>query len=171
MAAKLVLEVVEGPQVGAQLPFAGPIEAGRSSGASLNLDDTQVSRRHARFEPWGDGAVVSDLGSTNGTYVNEQPIYTARQLQPGDQVRLGLTVLELRGAEQPSGVRPQPPFAPVGGEVLEPVPAAELAPEPGDAYLALAALVDARVKRQTNVAALGLIAASGLAVLIFFGVR
>jgi hypothetical protein len=70
-----------------------------------------------------------------------------------------------------------PPFAPVGGEVLEPVPDRELSPhpagesEPGDAYLALASLVDARVKRRTNVAALAALSVSGLAVLIFFGVR
>jgi pSer/pThr/pTyr-binding forkhead associated (FHA) protein len=171
MADGLVLEVVEGSQAGSRLPFAGPIEAGRSSGLPLNLDDAQVSRRHARFEPRGDGAVVSDLGSTNGTYVNEQPIHAPRLLRPGDHVRLGMTLLELRGADQPSGVRPRPPFAPVGTEVLQPVPATELAPDPREPYLALAALVDARVKRQTNVAALAMISAAGLAVLIYFGVR
>jgi pSer/pThr/pTyr-binding forkhead associated (FHA) protein len=171
VADGLVLEVVEGPQAGRRLPFAGPIEAGRDSGLPLILDDTQVSRRHARFEPHGDGAVVSDLGSTNGTYVNEQPIHTPQLLRPGDHVRLGMSVLELRGAEQPSGVRPRPPFAPVGAEVLQAAPTTELAPEPGEPYRALAALVDARVKRQTNVAALAMISAAGLAVLLFFGVR
>jgi len=185
----LVLEVIEGPLAGRQLPLTVPFEAGRSSDAGLTLDDTQVSRHHARFEPSGDGAVVSDLGSTNGTYVNEQPIYTARALRPGDRVRVGLSVLELRTAgdvrAQPSAVRPTPPFAPVGDGVLQPVPSAALPPtseagsvaftedepQPGDAYLALARLVDARVKRQTSVAVIAMISAAGLAVLIFFGVR
>src|SRR2546421_4815306 len=126
----LVLEVIEGPAAGRQLPLTGPFEAGRSSEASLTLDDGQVSRHHARFEPTTDGAVVSDLGSMNGTYVNEQPIYTARLLRPGDRVRIGLSVLELRTAGQihsePSAVRPVPPFAPAGGGVLQPVPASAL---------------------------------------------
>jgi pSer/pThr/pTyr-binding forkhead associated (FHA) protein len=186
----LVLEVIEGPLAGRQLPLTGPFEAGRSSQAGLTLDDGQVSRHHARFEPSADGAVVSDLGSMNGTYVNEQPIYTARVLRPGDRVRLGLSVLELRTAgeikAQPSAVRPVPPFAPVGDGVLQPVPSAALPPtsqdaapvafttdepQPGDAYLALARLVDAKVKRQTSVAVIAMISAAGLAVLIFFGVR
>jgi hypothetical protein len=44
-------------------------------------------------------------------------------------------------------------------------------PQPGDAYLALARLVDVKVKRQTSVAVIAMISAAGLAVLIFFGVR
>src|SRR3954454_14765830 len=106
----LVLEVIEGPLAGRQLPLTSPFEAGRSSQAGLTLDDTQVSRHHARFEPSADGAVVSDLGSTNGTYVNEQPIYTARVWPRGDRVSRALSVLWRSTAgrfkAQPSSPRP-----------------------------------------------------------------
>jgi pSer/pThr/pTyr-binding forkhead associated (FHA) protein len=187
--ADLLLEVIEGPLAGTQIPLIGPVEAGRSSDAGLTLDDSQVSRHHARIEPSGSAAVVSDLGSTNGTYVNDQPIYTPRELRPGDRIRIGLSVVELRSPQQverqPSAVIPVPPFAPVGADVLQPAPDAALPAtaqdayagepageaQPGDAYAALASLVDARVKRQTSVAVIAMIAAGGLAVLIFFGVR
>jgi pSer/pThr/pTyr-binding forkhead associated (FHA) protein len=187
--ADLLLEVIEGPQAGTRIPLRSTVEAGRSSDATLTLEDTQASRHHARFELSGGGAVVSDLGSMNGTYVNEQPIYTPRELRPGDRIRIGLSVVELRSPEQverqPSAVIPVPPFAPVGADVLQPAPQSELPAtaqdpyggvpagesRPGDAYAALASLVDARVKRQTNVAVIAFIALAGLAVLIFFGLR
>jgi pSer/pThr/pTyr-binding forkhead associated (FHA) protein len=188
--AGLLLEVIEGPEAGTQIPLTGPVEAGRSSDASLTLDDSQVSRHHARIEPSGGAAVVADLGSMNGTYVNDQPIYRPRELRPGDRIRIGLSVLELRSPQQverqPSAVIPVPPFAPVGADVLQPAPSSALPPlaqegeaagvpageaQPGDAYAALASLVDARVKRQTSVAVIAMLAAGGLAVLIFFGVR
>ena len=184
----LLLEVVEGPQAGQQLPLTDTVEAGRSTSVTLTLEDGQVSRHHARFETRDGAVVVTDLGSMNGTYVNEQPIYTPRELRPGDRIRIGLSVIELRTADQvqaqPSAVRPVPPFAPVGAELLEPVaeppapPTPQDAtvglagePQPGDAYAALAALADTRVKRQTNIAVFAILTAAGLAVGIFFGVR
>ena len=88
----LLLEVVEGPQAGRQLPLTGPLEAGRSSDAGLTLEDDQVSRHHARFEPSADGAVVSDLGSMNGTQVNGAPM-REHTLADGDQISIGKTVL------------------------------------------------------------------------------
>jgi len=182
--SELLLEVVEGPQAGTQVPVTGQVEAGRSPEAVLTLDDDQASRHPARFDPSGAGVMVSDLGSTNGTYVNEQPIHAPRELRAGDRVRLGLTVLELRSPDQvkarPSAVSPVPPFAAPGQQVLAPAsddqlparaaPAPPNAP-PGEAYAALAALVDTRVKRQTAIAVFALLSAAGLAVLILFGVR
>jgi diguanylate cyclase (GGDEF)-like protein len=54
----------------------------------LNLLDDSVSRRHAALEYNEGGHAVTDLGSTNGTYVNECRI-TERKLQPGDRIRFG----------------------------------------------------------------------------------
>lgn len=176
-----MIEIIEGPSAGTQLPLSGAIEAGRSQDAGLVLDDNEASRHHARIEPSGDGALVTDLGSTNGTFVNEQPIHARRVLRAGDRVRMGLSVLELRTAgqvrAQPSAARPIPPFAPPQAGVLRPAPArpavaAANADDPSsDAYGALERLVDVSVKRQTNLAVFAFLAASGLAVLIFFGVR
>jgi len=130
--AELLLEIVEGPGAGTQLPLSEGVELGRDPGLATTLDDAQVSRRHARIVPAGDGAVVSDLGSTNGTYVNDQPIQGERRIAPGDRVRVGLTVLALRTRQeanmQGSALSKVPPLTRVGANVLAPAASRELAP-------------------------------------------
>jgi pSer/pThr/pTyr-binding forkhead associated (FHA) protein len=131
--ADLILEIVEGATAGRQIPLESVIDIGREPTLPIHLDDdTQVSRRHARLTAQGGGAVVEDLGSTNGTYVNDQPIHAPRSLGPGDRVRVGLTVIELRTAQQvqarPSAVQARPQVTAVGGDVLVPVPEQQLAP-------------------------------------------
>jgi predicted component of type VI protein secretion system len=131
--ADLILEIVEGAQAGRQVQLESIVDIGRDASLPLHLDDdTQVSRRHARVSAQGGQAVVEDLGSTNGTYVNEQPIHSPRTIGPGDTIRIGLTVMELRSAQQvqarPSAVQPRPQFTEIGNQVLAPVPEQELAP-------------------------------------------
>jgi pSer/pThr/pTyr-binding forkhead associated (FHA) protein len=132
--AELILEIVEGDGAGRQTPLDGALEIGREASTGLPLDDEQTSRRHARVSPQGDHAVVEDLGSTNGTYLNGQPIEGQRTLHPGDRLRIGLTVFELRTAadvqRQPSAVIPVPQVTKLSTDVLEPVPERELMPEP-----------------------------------------
>jgi pSer/pThr/pTyr-binding forkhead associated (FHA) protein len=129
----LILEIVEGTEAGRQLPLDSVIDVGREPTLPLHLDnDTQVSRRHARIAVQGGAVVVEDLGSTNGTYVNDQPISAPRAINPGDRVRIGLTVLELRTRQQvaarPSAVNAVPQLTSLGQGVLQPVPEAQLAP-------------------------------------------
>jgi predicted component of type VI protein secretion system len=129
----LILEIVEGSQAGRQLPLDQVVDIGREPSLPLHLDeDTQVSRRHARIAQQGGQVVVEDLGSTNGTYVNDQPISSPRALNPGDKVRIGLTVLELRTRQQvaarPSAVQVRPALTAVGNDVLIQIPEAQLAP-------------------------------------------
>jgi predicted component of type VI protein secretion system len=129
----LILEIVEGSQAGRQLPLDSVVDIGRDPSLPLHLDeDTQVSRRHARIAQQGGQVVVEDLGSTNGTYVNDQPISSPRSLNPGDKVRIGLTVLELRTRQQvaarPSAVQVRPALTALGNDVLIQVPEAQLAP-------------------------------------------
>jgi hypothetical protein len=68
---------------------------GRLSGSEIEIQDTGASRRHAEIRRKGDDFVIVDLGSTNGTLVNDSPIaeYT---LQDGDRITIGRTVLEFR---------------------------------------------------------------------------
>jgi pSer/pThr/pTyr-binding forkhead associated (FHA) protein len=210
--ADLILEIVEGDDAGRQTPLEGSIEIGREGSTGLAIDDEQASRRHARVTAQGDHATVEDLGSTNGTYLNGQPIEGERTLRPGDRLRVGLTIFELRTAadvqRQPSAVIPVPQVTQLSGDVLEPVSERELMPEPvavaepdaapaqgsappkfavdettpgfvppevaGDEearadYAAVARLLDSSVKRQTNIATFALLALSGLAVIIVFG--
>ena len=127
MAADLILEVVEGAHAGHQQPLDGPIDVGRDPRLPVVLDaDPQVSPRHARLTPQAGGAVVEDLGSAAGTFVNDQPIRAPRPVRAGDRVRIGLSVVELRSAravtERPSAVRPRPWLTEAGHGVIGAVP-------------------------------------------------
>src|SRR3954470_20860372 len=131
----LILEIVEGSEAGRQLPLDSVVDIGGEPSLALHLDaDTQVSRRHARISVQGGQVVAEDLGSTNGTYVNEQPISSPRPLRPGDKVRVGLTVLELRTRQQvaarPSAVQARPSLTALDNDILVQVPHDQLARVP-----------------------------------------
>ena len=72
------------------------IRFGRSKGCTVPLDDTYVSEQHARVYRSDDGWVIADMGSTNGTYLNKSKLLAPTPLQPGDQVGIGKTVVEVR---------------------------------------------------------------------------
>jgi hypothetical protein len=91
------LRVLEPPAlVGRSFEVKGQATVGRAAGCEITLDDTFVSQLHARVSLTDIGVVIEDLGSTNGTYVNRQRVASATVVQPGDQIQLGGTVLELR---------------------------------------------------------------------------
>jgi pSer/pThr/pTyr-binding forkhead associated (FHA) protein len=69
---------------------------GRAPECELRLDDTYLSQQHARIFGKNSTWYVEDLGSTNGTFVNEQKLMAPAMIQPGDKVRLGTTVLEVK---------------------------------------------------------------------------
>ncbi|MFQ5492518.1 MAG: FHA domain-containing protein, partial [Phycisphaerae bacterium] len=68
--------------------LTGPVTLGRDPSCEIPLDDLGTSRRHARFRPEGDGFMVEDLGSKNGTLLNDVRCRTSR-LGDGDVVLLG----------------------------------------------------------------------------------
>jgi pSer/pThr/pTyr-binding forkhead associated (FHA) protein len=73
---------------------ASPLTVGRGGNNDVSLpEDDYASTRHARFEPRRDGVWVSDVGSTNGTFVNGIRLTRERRLAPGDVVRVGETDL------------------------------------------------------------------------------
>lgn len=91
MAATLI--VVQGPQQGRRfLLEAAVVPVGRDASNVIRLHDTEVSRRHAEFRRTEEGYLVVDLGSSNGTWVNNQRVQR-HLLQTGDHIRLGQTVL------------------------------------------------------------------------------
>ncbi|MCS7057125.1 MAG: FHA domain-containing protein [Thermoflexales bacterium] len=66
---------------------------GREPGAAdLILPERQVSRRHAKIERTPEGFLLSDLNSKNGTFVNGEPVKTARLLRDGDEIQIALCV-------------------------------------------------------------------------------
>src|SRR5690349_3635327 len=69
-------------------------------------DDPELSRRHARIQATPDGGIeIEDLGSTNGTYVNDQRVETRRRLEAGDVIEVGQTKLAVL---DPQGRNAQP---------------------------------------------------------------
>jgi predicted component of type VI protein secretion system len=110
--AELNLEIVEGPSAGRQIALSAPLVVGRGEESEIVLDDPRVSRRHVRISPHGGTAVVEDLQSSNGTFVNGNELYAPATVGPGDDILVGVTVLEVRTvaqiAAQPSAVRPVP---------------------------------------------------------------
>jgi two-component system NtrC family sensor kinase len=75
---------------------------GREAGNRIQLHDTEVSRHHAEIRRAGEQFVLSDLGSSNGTFVNNQRV-ERRELASGDQVQIGRTVMLFTGpSEAPS---------------------------------------------------------------------
>ena len=70
----------------------GAVSIGREAGNAIQVDDHEVSRRHAEIRRVGDGYVLGDLKSSNGTFVNDTRIERS-ELSSGDRIRLGRTIL------------------------------------------------------------------------------
>lgn len=93
-----VLVTVEGPDRGREfviLPCR--MQIGRRTDNYIRLSDPNVSRKHAalEFNPEKEQYVLTDLHSTNGTYLNEEKIDGSKVLTPGDRIRVGSSVLEV----------------------------------------------------------------------------
>src|SRR2546430_11131188 len=125
--AELVLVIVEGPGAGQEHALGGRVVAGRDPSAAIPLEDPESSRQHASITAQEGGAVVEDLGSTNGTFVGDERLSGSRVIQPGDRIRIGTTVLELRAAVVTGGPPPPPgePSPPPGPPAGGPPPAPE----------------------------------------------
>jgi FHA domain len=88
-APRLVVERAPGHEPGMIYDLDGDLVLGRGERAEIRLEDPFASARHARIYERGNSVVVEDLGSTNGTYLNEELLETPRPLHPGDRVRIG----------------------------------------------------------------------------------
>ncbi len=117
-----------------EIPLNGEFVVGRGETGSGNLaEDTEISRRHARFRRENGSFVVEDLGSTNGTYVNGRQVTGPTVLTPGDEIKLGRTLVKFDGVTEqtqarPQAVRPQPTAA--AAQVPVAAPAAAATPTP-----------------------------------------
>lgn len=90
MANLFVLIMTEGPEPGQRSELEkSSLILGRDPASDIVIDDVEVSRRHARLIAQSGGYAIEDLGSTNGTFVNEKRIRTVMPLQAGATVRLG----------------------------------------------------------------------------------
>jgi pSer/pThr/pTyr-binding forkhead associated (FHA) protein len=76
--------------------LSGQLQIGRADACQIKLDDTYVSTFHARIFNRDGSWFVEDLGSTNGTYLNQRRVTSPVELRAGDRVKLGKTTLELK---------------------------------------------------------------------------
>src|SRR5947208_3411160 len=118
------LQVMEGTELGKLLSIDADLLIGRLAPEDEGRlgGDPEISRRHARVSRGADGQLaIEDLGSANGTFVNDERIDAPRPLVAGDRIRVGRTVLEVTGVP---GARPSEPAAPpaAAGTIIEAEP-------------------------------------------------
>src|SRR5262249_28234202 len=65
------------------------VTIGRSTSNNVFIDDPDVSRHHAEIQRLGNNYMLIDLGSVNGTWLNSRRITVPRDLEDGDQIRIG----------------------------------------------------------------------------------
>jgi len=151
MAAQYQLVMHSGPTPGKVFPLEGDvITIGREAGNGIIINDAEVSRKHTQFVFQGGKVVVTDLGSTNGTFVNNQRLTGQHILQPGEIISLGeqITLLFesivtvdpnatiLSNAKPPAGLPPMPAAPaprpqPISQPVTPPVYAGQIPSGPG----------------------------------------
>ena len=99
-----VLVVTEGPIEGARYPVESDgLTIGRDEECSVVLDDSNVSRFHARLVFHNAAIWVQDAGSRNGVFLNGKRVVRHKQLSPGDELVVGdhAFTLELESHEAP----------------------------------------------------------------------
>ena len=85
---RLFVERAPGHEPGMAYDLTGNVTLGRGE-VEIQLEDPFASSRHARIWRQGHVLVIEDLGSTNGTYLNDEPLNGPQPLHPGDRIRIG----------------------------------------------------------------------------------
>jgi pSer/pThr/pTyr-binding forkhead associated (FHA) protein len=94
--SSLALEYIEPLELsGERVPIDIAVTIGRSAECDLNIQDTYLSSRHARVANDNGDLSIEDLGSTNGTYVNQELIKGRVHLDRGDIVQVGGVLFEV----------------------------------------------------------------------------
>lgn len=96
------LECVSGPFTGKNIPLTDKIVIGRSIQADLRLDDERVSRQHAALYFLKESWWIKDLGSSNGTLVNNILVQDATRLNDGDEIRIGASLFRIQAPSLPA---------------------------------------------------------------------
>lgn len=92
----LALEFIEpAERAGERVDVDRPLTVGRGADCELSLFDTYLSTRHARFLNDGGELTVEHLGSTNGTYLNQELVEGRVALERGDIIQVGGVLFEV----------------------------------------------------------------------------
>jgi pSer/pThr/pTyr-binding forkhead associated (FHA) protein len=87
---------------GPEIPLTGEVSVGRSEESSLRIVEGSPSRKHALISVAEDAVTVQDLGSTNGTFVNDKRIDSKVKLNTGDRVRFDVEEYAFHIEEPPA---------------------------------------------------------------------
>jgi pSer/pThr/pTyr-binding forkhead associated (FHA) protein len=182
VAGDLNLEVIEGPDAGKQIAIDKAIVIGRDPGSDLVLEDGEVSDSHARVTPQPDGsATVEDLETANGTFVNQNELMGPARLDPGDELTIGVTVLQLRTRQDITSrasaviqippamaMAPRPPTY-VNPEVRRIEETTQAAQE--RSYPTVERFLDVKVRRRAQLAPLAIFVLVVIALILYFSVK
>jgi len=104
---KFMLRGVSGITFGKVFPLHGTTVIGRQEGCDIHINSDEISRRHAELRPTPDGVMVEDLGSANGTWINDRRI-NREMLKAGDELRFDTIRFQLvaPGREAPAATGP-----------------------------------------------------------------
>ncbi len=131
---QLQVVVHAGPLAGKGFPITGgKVTFGRDPENDIFWDDSLVSRNHAQLYYRGEQLVLEDLGSTNGTLVNGNPITGQHLLQPADIISIGSSVFGIKGFSAPQTIgmtqlSTAPPPVQAAAPVVQSVPRPASAP-------------------------------------------
>ena len=100
---------VQQPLTGHEIALSPGLTIGRE-GCEIILPDPEVSRRHAIVRRLDSGLALEDLGSLNGTWINDRRIDAVTELRPGDVVRFGNTVCSVQASGPHTVVSARPPL-------------------------------------------------------------
>jgi pSer/pThr/pTyr-binding forkhead associated (FHA) protein len=182
VAGEINLEVIEGPDAGKQIAVDRAIVIGRDPGSDFVLEDGEVSGQHARITPAPDGsATVEDLESANGTFVNQNELEGPARLDPGDELLVGITLLQLRTVDdlraRGSGVIQLPPgmaMAPREPTYINPavrqVEQATPVSEPSS-FPTVEKYLDIKVRKRAQLAPLALFTLVAIALILYFSLK
>lgn len=85
---KFVMRGVSGPTFGKTFGVTGALTLGRSAECDIAIPSDEISRHHAKLQVVADGVMVEDMGSANGTFVNNQRVLVPTLMKHGDELRL-----------------------------------------------------------------------------------
>jgi pSer/pThr/pTyr-binding forkhead associated (FHA) protein len=183
VAGELNLEVIEGPDAGKQIVVDRPLVIGRDPSADLVLQDGEVSGQHARITPSPDGtATVEDLETTNGTFINHNELMGPAHLEPGDELLIGVSVIQMRTADDfrsrgsaviqlpPSLAMAERPPTYVNPEVARADQTKQEAATPAG-HPTVEKYLDVRVRRRAQLAPLAFLVLICIALIIYFSIK
>lgn len=123
---KFVLRGVSGSTFGKTFALVGTMTVGRAAECDISIPTDEVSRQHAKLQVMPDGIAVEDMGSANGTFINDKRVHTG-MLKPGEELRLDtvrfmlvaphLEMQQVAKAAEPVAAKPAPAAAGGGGQL------------------------------------------------------